>query len=79
MTTAKTCATLASYGVDFVDKDNTRSSFLSLCEQVADAGGADTYEHFDELRTGNVEERGISLASYCASNKCFTGSRRAHE
>lgn len=46
-----TLPALASYGVDLVDKHDARSVLASLLEQVADAPGADTDEHLDEVRT----------------------------
>ena len=51
MTTAQARATLAAYGVDFIDEDNARCCLLGLLEHVTHTRCADTHEHFDEVRT----------------------------
>src|SRR4051812_16769775 len=43
--TAKTCATVASDGVNLVDKDDTRRMLFRLIEEIAYAGGTDADKH----------------------------------
>ena len=43
--------TLASYGIDFVDEDDTGGGFLGLVKEVTHAAGTDTDEHFHEFGT----------------------------
>ena len=54
-------AAVAADCVNFIDKDNRRSVFLRLIEQVTDTGRTDTHKHFHEIRTGNGEERARRL------------------
>ena len=53
---AQTVTTAAADGVDFVDKHEAGSVLAGLFEHVADTAGADTDEHFDEIRTRDGEE-----------------------
>ncbi len=55
--TAQPCATLASYGIDFIHKDDTGGMSLGLIEQVAHTACAHAHEHLDEFRTRDGEER----------------------
>src|SRR5690606_27670222 len=57
MATTETSAALASHRVNFVDEHDAGGVLLGLVEQVADAARANTHEHFNELRTGDAEER----------------------
>ena len=78
--TAKAAAiALLADGIDLIDKDDAGGLFLCLFEQVANLGGAATDEHFDELGTGNREERNARLAGNGFGKKGLTGSRRADE
>src|SRR5210317_484836 len=49
ITTAVTCATMATHGVDFVDKHDTGCVFLGLFEHVAHTACTDAYEHFNKV------------------------------
>ncbi|OPZ81155.1 MAG: hypothetical protein BWY75_03620 [bacterium ADurb.Bin425] len=49
MTTAQTGATLTSDRVDFIDKDYTRSLFLSLLEEVAHTRRTYADKHLDKV------------------------------
>ena len=53
MTAANTRATLTSYGVDFVDKHDGRSSMFCLLKEVAHARCAHAYKHFNKVGTRN--------------------------
>src|SRR5262249_47081360 len=57
VTAAETRAAVATDRVDLVDEDDARRVLLALLEQVANAAGADTDEHLDEVGTGDGEER----------------------
>ena len=65
--------------VDFVDEDDAGSVLLALLEEIADAACADADEHFDEVRTGDGEERNVGFAGDCAGEQRFAGSRRSDE
>ena len=39
----------ATYGVNFVNEDDAGCGFFGLFEEVADSGGSDSDEHFDEI------------------------------
>ncbi len=77
--TAQAGTTLTANGVDLVDEDDGRASFLGLLEQVAHAGSAYAHEHLHEVGAGNAEERHARLAGYSAGKQGFTGARRAHQ
>ena len=50
---------------------------LGLLEHVAHARGADTDKHFDEVGTGNREERHFRLAGDGLRQQGLAGTRRA--
>ena len=60
--TAETGAAVTADRIDFIDKDDAGGVFLALFEHVADAAGANADEHFNEIRTGNREERHVRFA-----------------
>ncbi len=76
---AETGTTMAADGVDFVDEDDAGRVLLGLLEHVADAACTDTDEHFDEVRTGNREERHIGFTGHGAGEKRLTGTGRTDE
>ncbi len=79
MTSTHTGATLATDGVDFIDKDNAWSCLLSFLEQVTDTASTNTHKHFHKFRSGNVEKRYVGFAGYSAGDQGLTGSRGTHE
>ena len=62
MTSADCRATLTTYRINLIDKDNARGILLSLREQVTNTRRAHAYEHFHEVRTAYREERNSRLA-----------------
>ena len=72
-------AAVAADGVDLVDEDDRRGVLLGLLEQVADAGGADTDEHLDEVGAGDRVERHAGLAGDRAGEQGLAGAGRAVE
>ncbi len=76
---AETCATVTAYGIDLVDEDDAGGVLLTLLEEIANAGRADTDEHLDEVRTGDGEERNIGFAGDCAGEEGLAGARRSDE
>src|SRR6202030_2021284 len=76
---AEACAAVASDSIDFVDEDDAGGVLLALLEEVADAGCADAYEHFNEVRTGDGEEGNVGFAGYCAGEEGLAGSWRSDE
>src|SRR6266704_403292 len=71
--------TLATDGIDFINKDDARGRFLGLIEQVTHATGTDPDQHFDELRTTYCEEWHARLACNGTCQERLAGSRRAHQ
>ena len=76
VTAAEACAAMASDRVNFVDEDDARRVLLALLEKIANAAGADADEHFDEIRTGDREERNVGFAGNGAGKQSLAGSRR---
>ena len=74
----ETGATLAADGVDFVDEDDARRFGFGFFKHVAYTRGTNTDEHFDEVRTGDGEERHFCFAGNRAGEQGFTGAGRAN-
>lgn len=74
-----TLATLASYGVQLIDKDNRGSLGLGLSKELTDTLGADTHVYFLELTTGHEEEWDTGFARDRASQQSLPGTGRANE
>ena len=72
-------AAVASNGVDLVDEDDAGRVLLGLLEKVADAAGANTNEHLNEVRAGDREERNTGFASDGAGQQRLAGARRSEE
>ena len=77
--TAHAGATLASDSVDLVDEDDARRVFLRLLEQVANARGTHTNEHFHEVGTGDAEERHPRFACHGTREQRLTRAGRTVE
>ena len=71
--------TLAAYGVDFIDEDDTRRSFFGLIKQVAHAARAHANQHLYKLGTADGEERHTSFTGYRTGQQGFTSSRRTYK
>ncbi|MNC32076.1 hypothetical protein D3C75_804180 [compost metagenome] len=78
VTTTQARATLAAYGVDFIDKDDARCCLLGLFEHVTHTRCTDTHEHFHEVRTRNRKERYLRFTRDGFRQQGFTGTRRPH-
>ena len=76
---AKTRASVASYGIDLIDKDDGSGGFARGFKQIAYARCTDTDVHLYEIRTGNGVERNTRLACHCLCKQGLTGTGRAHE
>ena len=59
---ADSAAAVATHRVDLVDEDDGRRVLLGAFEELAHARGAHANVEFHELRTGDREEGGLSLA-----------------
>jgi len=70
---------MAAHGVDFVDEDDAGGMLLSLVEQVAHPGGADTDEHLHEVRAADGKERHVGLAGHRARQQGFARPGRPHQ
>ena len=76
---AKACATMATDGVDFVDKDNARRILLGLLKHVAHTTCTNADKHFDKVRTRDREERHIRLARNRTRQQGLTRAGRSNE
>ncbi len=76
---AQAGAAMAADRVDLVDEDDAGCVLLALLEHVADARGADTDEHLDEVRARDGEERHVGLTGDGAGEQRLAGARRADE
>jgi hypothetical protein len=68
-----------SHSVELVDEDEAGLGLAGLVEQIADARGADTDEHFHEIRAADGEEGHARFAGHCPSEQGLAGSCRAYE
>ncbi|MNE72035.1 hypothetical protein D3C80_1679460 [compost metagenome] len=78
MTTTKSGATLTTYSINLINKDDTWCIFLRILEQIPYTGSTDTDKHFYEVGTGNAEERNACFPCYCTGKQCFTSPRRTN-
>ncbi len=76
---AEAGAAMAADRVDFVDEDDAGRVLLGLLEHVAHAAGADADEHFDEVGTGDREERHVGFAGDGARDQRLAGAGRADQ
>ena len=76
---AEACATVTADSIDFVDEDDAGRVLLALLKQIADAACADADKHFNEVRTGDREERHIRFAGNRTGQQRLAGSRRSDE
>ncbi|MNM58803.1 hypothetical protein D3C81_700440 [compost metagenome] len=79
MATAKSGATLTTYSINLIDKDDTWCIFLRIFEQIPYTGSTNTDEHFYEVGTGDAKERNACFPGYRTSKQCFTSSRRTYQ
>ena len=79
MTAAQTRAALAADRIDFIDEDDRRGVLLGFRKQIAHAARAHADEHFNEIRTGDREERHAGFARYGARQQRFARSGRAYQ
>ena len=77
VTAAEAGATMTADRIDFVDEDDAGRMLLRLVEHVAHTRGADADEHFDEVGTGDGEERHLGFARDGARQQRLTGTGRA--
>ena len=68
--------TLLAYRIDFIDKNDAGSFLFRLLKQITHFGGAHSYEHFDEFRTGNRKEGNSGFSGDGSGYQSFTGSGR---
>ena len=78
MTPTQSSATLSTYCIDFVNKDNAGGLLLSLLKHISDAARTYTHEHFDEIRTGDCEEWNLGFTGngFCQQRLTRTGRTR---
>ena len=79
MSAAHAGAALATNRINLVDKDDAGTVFFGLFEQVTDAGGTHTDEHFHKVRAGDGIERYACLTGHGPGQQGFTGSGWAVE
>ena len=76
---AHSLVTALTDGVDLINEDDTRCLLCGLTEQVTDLSGTHTDKHLYELRTGNREERHMSLTGHSTCNQRLARSWRANK
>ena len=62
--------------IDLVYKNNTRSTFLSLFKEIANAARTDPDKHLDKIRSADGKERNPGFACDSPCKQRLTGSRR---
>ena len=77
--TAQTSATLTTNGIQFVDEDDARRMLLGILEHVAHPRRTDADKHFDEIGTGNREERHFRFTGNRFGQQGLTRTRIADE
>src|SRR5207247_2043111 len=70
---------LASYRIQFVEKNHTGCRLTSLVEEVSHPLCTDTYKHFDKFGCAQTEERNPGFTGHCLCQESFPGSRRSYE
>ena len=78
VTTAHAVTAVATYCVNFIDKDKAGGVFLGLGKHVAHATGTHTYKHFHKVRAGDGVEGYIGLACNSLGQQGFTCTGRAN-
>src|SRR5262245_54203598 len=79
MSATQTCSAMATYRVDFVNKNDAGRVFLSLLKQIAHARCSDADKHFHEVRSADGEERYVGFACDCSRQQRLSGTRRADQ
>ena len=79
MTAAEASSTLATHGIDFVDKQNTGGVLLAGVEQVAHAACTNAHEHFHKVRARHAEEGHSRFASNRTGKEGLAGTRRSYQ
>ena len=78
VTTAKTCATLTPYCINFINEDDTGCRLLGLFKHVAHAGGTDTDKHLDKIGTRDREEGNLGFTGNGLGQQSLTCTRLAN-
>src|SRR5262249_3109231 len=76
MAAAQAGTTMASDSVDFVVEIYAGRILFPLDDQIANARGAHSYEHLNEVAAGNRKEGHTSLAGNGARKQSLTSARR---
>src|SRR5713101_4059645 len=79
MSAAEASAAMASYRVNFINKDDARRVLLPLLKQVAHPRRAHADEHFHKVRAGNRKEWNISFSRDRPRQQSLARSRRPHQ
>ena len=79
MPAPETRASVATYGVDLVDKDDARCVFFALLEKIADPRSTYTDKHLDEVGARNGKEWCPGLAGDRLGKQGFARPGRAHQ
>src|SRR5437773_40800 len=76
---ANAMAAVTADRVNLVDENDARGRFLALLEHVADARGANAYEHFHEIGAADRKEWDIRFARDGARQQRLAGARRSDQ
>ena len=72
---AEACASASSDSIDLIDEHDARSILLGLVKEVSYSGSSDTYEHLNEVRTRDGEERHSGLSRCSTRDVGLSGTR----
>ena len=79
VTAAKSGATLATNGINFVNEDDGLAHFACLLKEVSYATCTHADKHLHEVRTGDGQEANACFTGNGTSKQCFTCSRRTNK
>lgn len=79
MSSAETCTSVASYSVDFINKDYCGRILSCGIKQITYSRCADADVHFNKVGTGDGVERYACFTRNCLCYESFTCSGRSYE
>ena len=70
---------LAANSINFIDKNDAGRFGFGLTEEIANAASPHPHEHLHKFRGREGEKRHLGFTGDGPGQKCFAGSRRAHQ
>ncbi len=72
-------SSLATDGINLIDKDDTWRMLFCLFEEIAHSGRTDTNKHLDKLRTAHTVESNSCFTSDSTRDQGFASTRSPHK